>query len=42
VASSREFIALEGEELLEDGRYMDILEAIINRYMKDDEVKLNY
>jgi hypothetical protein len=42
VASSREFIALEGEELLEDGGYMDILEAIINICMKDDEVKSNY
>lgn len=42
MASSREFIALEGEELLEDGGYMDILEAIINRYIEDDEAKSDY
>ena len=42
MASSREFIALDGEELLEDGGYMDILEAIINRYIEDDEMESNY
>jgi len=41
-ASSREFIALEGQELLEDGGYMDILEATVNRYIEGNDVKSNY